>query len=209
MNRALGQAAGAAFRDAAQMRRGHRVGHAAQRHAGVARPPARLAPLQQYAKPIWAYVLAGLHRRGACSAWNTWREHRATTSGSPAAKPRDRCRATTSHHAYAQAVAGVAGAAGHRRGTQAIAAGQLTTPIDANAYTSVLEAWNADGTNAEVIAVIAELTDAFANAIAAQVRDGNDARAREIHAMATALAEQTGTSARPRTCACAGRPRRR
>ncbi len=78
-----------------------------------------------------------------------------------------------------------------------MAAGRLTAPIDANAYSSVLEAWNADSTHADVLAVVTELTDAFADTIAAQLRNGNDARAREVYAMATALGQQTGTAGAP------------
>jgi serine/threonine-protein kinase PpkA len=76
---------------------------------------------------------------------------------------------------------------------QHIATGRLTLPVEGNAYASVLEAWNADGTHADVIAVIGEVTQAMGAAIAQNLRSDNDARAREIHAMAVALGQQTGT----------------
>jgi hypothetical protein len=158
----------------------------------------RLAPLRQYAKPIWAvcallaFIGVGvlgveyLSRRNATGV--------TTDTGVDAADVAAHNQVTT---AMLEPLPDPPARQAIDIARSRIAAGQLTAPIDANAYTSVLEAWNADGTNAEVIALVGELTDAFANAVAAQVRDRNDARAREIHAMATALAERTGTTASP------------
>jgi hypothetical protein len=198
MNRALAKHPEQRFQDAAQMRAG--IESVAQRSLMPALRDRlhRLAPLRQYARPIWAVcallafigvgVLAAeyLSRRdaavlvaGAATDASGIAAHNEVTTAMLKPLPESPAR---------QAI---------DTARKRIAAGQLTTPIGANAYSSVLEAWNTDGTNAEVLAVIEQLTDAFANAIAAQIRDRNDARAREIHAMATSLAQQTGTTASP------------
>ncbi|HEY0660892.1 MAG TPA: SUMF1/EgtB/PvdO family nonheme iron enzyme, partial [Lysobacter sp.] len=70
----------------------------------------------------------------------------------------------------------------------------LTAPADANAYTSVLEAWHADSTHPDVLAVIGELTAALADELVRNVRDGNDQRARDLFAQATSLGQQTGSA---------------
>jgi hypothetical protein len=78
-----------------------------------------------------------------------------------------------------------------------IAAGRLTLPVEGNAYASALEAWNADSTDADVAAVIGELTQAMGEALVKNLREGNEPRARELHAMASALAERTATANSP------------
>jgi len=196
MNRALAKQPAQRFEDAAQMRAA--IESVTQRSLMPALRDRlqRLAPLQHYAKPIWAvgallaFIGVGVlgaeylsrHRTEDLSAAGdtaTMDAHNEVTAAMLKPLPESPARRAID--------------TAHRR----IAASQLTSPLNANAYTSVLEAWNADSTNTEVIAVVADLTDAFADAIATQIRDGNDARAREIHAMAQALAQQTGTVASP------------
>ena len=198
MNRALAKQPAQRFEDAAQMRAA--MESAMQRSVLPALRDRlhRLAPLQQYAKPIWAVcVLLAFIGVGVLGADYL---SRRSASGAGPADEAD----VASISAHNEVTTAMLKPLPHSPARQAIddarrkiAAGQLTAPLDANAYTSVLEAWNADGTNAEVLAVVDELTTAFAEAIAAQVRDGNDARARELHAMAEALAQQTGTAASP------------
>jgi serine/threonine-protein kinase PpkA len=198
MNRALAKQPGHRFEDAAQMRAG--IESVMQRSLMPALRDRlhRLAPLRQYAKPIWAVcALLAFIGVGVLGAEYLSRRHAteaAAGTGVDAAEVAAHNEVTT---AMLKPLQDSPARQAIDTARKRIAAGQLTSPIDSNAYTSVLEAWNADGTNAEVIAVVDQLTDAFANAIAAQVRDRNDARAREIHAMATALAQQTGTTASP------------
>jgi len=198
MNRALAKQPAQRFEDAAQMRAG--IESVMQRSVMPALRDRlhRLAPMQQYAKPIWAVcALLAFIGVGVLGVEYLAR-HRATD----AAVARNEAAATVvAHNQVTTAMLQPLPESPARQAIDAarkqIAAGHLTTPLDTNAYTSVLEAWNSDGGNEEVIEVVADLTDAFANAIGAQIRDGKDARAREIHAMATALAEQTGTSGSP------------
>jgi tRNA A-37 threonylcarbamoyl transferase component Bud32 len=194
MNRALAKQPSQRFEDAAQMRAG--IESVTQRSFMPALRDRlqRLAPLQQYAKPIWAVcVLLAFIGVGVLGAEYLSRRRVAENY------PGENADAATiaAHNEVTTAMLKPLQDSPARQAIDTarrrIAAGQLTSPLDANAYTSVLEAWNADGTNAEVIAVVEELTDAFANAIAAQIGERNDARAREIHAMAVALAQQTGT----------------
>jgi len=197
MNRALAKQPAQRFEDAAQMRAA--IDSVTERSLMPALRDRmrRLAPLQQYAKPIWAVgallAFIGVGVLGA-EYLSRHRPEGLSDGGDAAANVAAHNEVTAAMlKPLQESPARGAIETARRR----IAAGQLTSPIDANAYTSVLEAWNADGTNAEVVAVVADLTDAFANAIATQIRAGNDARAREIHAMAQALAQQTGTVASP------------
>jgi hypothetical protein len=200
MNRALAKQPAQRFEDAAQMRAA--IDSVMQRSLFPALRDRlhRLAPLRQYAKPIWAVcallafigvgvlALEYLSRRDASDLLS------ATGSGGDAAE-------VAAHNEVTTAMLEPLPVSPARQAIDTararIAGGQLTAPIGANAYSSVLEAWNIDGTNGEVLAVVGELIDAFANTIAAQIGDRNDARAREIHAMATSLAQQTGTTASP------------
>lgn len=75
-----------------------------------------------------------------------------------------------------------------------IAQRKLTSPDDGNAYSSALAAWHADSTNPEVHRVIGELTTALGEELARNLRNGNDAKARDYFATATALGEQTGNA---------------
>jgi tRNA A-37 threonylcarbamoyl transferase component Bud32 len=75
-----------------------------------------------------------------------------------------------------------------------IAQGRLASPADANAYNSLLTAWHLDSTNPEVAVVVNELTQAFANELERDLREGRDQRAREHLVNATALGQQTGTA---------------
>ncbi|GAB3090796.1 serine/threonine-protein kinase [Lysobacter terrae] len=194
MNRALAKQPSQRFEDAAQMRAG--IESVTQRSLMPALRDRlhRLAPLQRYAKPIWATcALLAIMGVGVLGVEYLSRRHGdgdLPSGGADAAS-------VAAHNEVTAAMLKPLEDTPARRAIDTarkrIAAGQLTSPLDANAYTSVLEAWNADATNQEVVTVVEELTDAFAGAISAQIRDRNDARAREIHAMATALAQQTGT----------------
>jgi hypothetical protein len=198
MNRALAKQPSQRFEDAAQMRAG--IESVMQRSLLPALRDRlhRLAPLQQYAKPIWA-VCALLAFIGVGVLGAEYLSRRSTPDITPESSAD---AATISAHnevtaAMLKPLADSPARAAINTARKRIAAGQLTAPIGANAYTSVLEAWNADATNGDVLAAIEDLTDAFAGAIAAQIRDGNDARAREVYAMATSLAQQTGTARSP------------
>ncbi|HEU0305672.1 MAG TPA: bifunctional serine/threonine-protein kinase/formylglycine-generating enzyme family protein [Lysobacter sp.] len=198
MNRALAKQPAQRFEDAAQMRAG--IESVMQRSLMPALRDRlhRLAPLRQYAKPIWAVcALLAFIGVGVLGAEYLSRRHVAGVEAGTGVDVAE----VAAHNEVTTAMLKPLQASPAREAIDTarkhIAAGRLTSPIGANAYTSVLEAWNADGTNAEVIAVVEELTDAFANAIAAQIRGRSDARARETHAMATALAQQTGTTASP------------
>lgn len=198
MNRALAKQPSQRFDDAAQMLAG--IESVMQRSLLPALRDRlkRLAPLQQYAKPIWAVgTLLAFIGVGVLGAEYLSRRHPVEVDPAGAAD----AATISAHNEVTTAMLKPLPESPARQAIDTarkrISTGQLTAPIGANAYASVLEAWNADSTNAEVVSVVEELTDAFANAIAAQIRDGNDARAREIHAMATALAQQTGTTASP------------
>ncbi|HEV8695001.1 MAG TPA: bifunctional serine/threonine-protein kinase/formylglycine-generating enzyme family protein [Lysobacter sp.] len=194
MNRALAKQPAHRFEDAAQMRAG--IESVMQRSLLPALRDRlhRLAPLQHYAKPIWgvcaliAFIGVGMLAVEYLSRNRTPQ----LASGS---------LDNTVHSDVTAAMLKPLPESPARKAVETarkrIAAGQLTAPIDANAYTSVLEAWNADSTHADVFAVVTELTNAFADTIAAQLREGNDARAREVYAMATALGQQTGTAGSP------------
>ena len=198
MNRALAKQPAQRFEDAAQMRAG--IESVTQRSLMPALRDRlhRLAPLQRYAKPIWAVcALLAFIGVGVLGA-----EYLSRRNARDLALESTADAATISAHnevttAMLKPLAESPARAAIDIARKRIAAGQLTAPIGANAYASVLEAWNADGTNAEVLAVIEDLTDAFGGIIAAQIRDGDDARAREVHAMASSLAQQTGTAASP------------
>jgi tRNA A-37 threonylcarbamoyl transferase component Bud32 len=198
MNRALAKQPSHRFEDAAQMRAG--IESVMQRSLLPALRDRlhRLAPLREYAKPIWAVcALLAFIGVGVLAVEYLSRRNAADLTAGTGVDAAD----VAAHNQVTTAMLKPLPVSPARQAIDTarrrIAAGQLTTPIDANAYTSVLEAWNADGTNADVVAVVEELTDAFARAIAAQIRDRHDARAREIHAMATALAQQTGTTGSP------------
>lgn len=75
-----------------------------------------------------------------------------------------------------------------------IAQRQLTSPEGANAYASVLEAWNADSTSPLVQQAVAELTDAFTGELVRHLKDGNLDRARDYFQRATMLGQQTGNA---------------
>jgi serine/threonine protein kinase len=196
MNRALAKQPAQRFEDAAQMRAA--IESVTQRSLMPALRDRlqRLAPLQHYAKPIWAVgtllAFIGVGVLGA-EYLSRHRTEDLSDGGDTAT--------VAAHNEVTAAMLKPLPESPARRAIDTartrIAASQLTSPLNANAYTSVLEAWNADSTNTEVIAVVADLTDAFADAIATQIRDGNDARARELHAVAQALAQQTGTVASP------------
>jgi serine/threonine protein kinase len=206
MNRALAKQPAQRFEDAAQMRAGIESVTERSLMPALRDRLHRLAPLQQYAKPIWAIcALLAFIGVGVLGV-----EYLARHSVSDVTPGSATDAATVSAHnevttAMLKPLQESPAQQAIDTARKRIAAGQLTSPLDANAYTSVLEAWNADSTNVEVIGIVEDLTDAFAAAIAAQVRDGNDARAREIYAMATALAQQTGTATSP----AYGRLRRR
>ncbi len=195
MNRALAKQPSQRFEDAAQMRAGSESVTQRSLLPALRDRLQRMAPLQQYARPIWA-VGALLAFIGVGVLGAEYLARRRPAEVLPGAGPD--AAAVVAHNEVTSAMLKPLPVSPARQAIddarRRIAAGQLTSPLDANAYTSVLEAWNADGTNAEVLAVIGELTGAFADAIATQLRDGNDARARELHAVARSLAQQTATA---------------
>ncbi|GAB3386504.1 serine/threonine-protein kinase [Lysobacter fragariae] len=194
MNRALAKQPGQRYQDAAHMRAG--IESATQRSIMPALRDrlGRLAHLQQYAKPIWAtcallaFIGVGVL---AIEYMGKPKAEDIQASAIDAATHNDVTAAMLKPLPESPARKALETARRH------IAGGRLTTPIEGNAYASVLEAWNADSTNVDVPIVADELTEAFADAIASNIRDGNDARAREIYAMATALGQQTATAASP------------
>ncbi|QNP40218.1 bifunctional serine/threonine-protein kinase/formylglycine-generating enzyme family protein [Lysobacter solisilvae (ex Woo and Kim 2020)] len=197
MNRALAKQPAQRFQDAAQMRAGIESVTERSLMPALRDRLQRLPPLRQYAKPIWAVcALLAFIGVGVLGA-----EYLSRRRGAELPAEAADAAAVAAHNEVTSAMLKPLQDSPARKAIetarQRIAAGQLTSPLDANAHTSVLEAWNADATNVEVLAVVAELTNAFADTIAAQIGSGNDARAREIHAMAAALALQTGTTNSP------------
>jgi serine/threonine-protein kinase PpkA len=73
-----------------------------------------------------------------------------------------------------------------------LAARDLTAPEDANAYASVVRAWQADPDNAEVQRVAGELAAALGAEMVANVERQRDARAREYLDWLRRLEEETG-----------------
>ena len=191
MNRALAKQPGQRFEDAAQMRAG--LESVTQRSIlpTLRDRVARLAPLQQWAKPIWAVgALLAIIGVGALGL-----EYVAKRRG-PAPVAID--ANTAVQNDVTAAMLKPLPESPTRRVVETarehIAAGRLSMPINGNAYASVLEAWNTDSTQADVLAVVGELTIAFGDAIGKNLREGNDDRAQELHAMVTALGLQTGTA---------------
>lgn len=76
---------------------------------------------------------------------------------------------------------------------QHIARGNLTTPTNANAYSSIITAWHADTSSGEVRVMIAELTEALGAQALRGLQEGKDARAVEYFDHAVRLAHETGT----------------
>jgi len=192
MNRALAKAPAQRFQDAAQMR----AGMAAVAHRSMwpqlRDRLERLGPLQRWAKPIWAVgamlalVGVGLLLANTPSGRNSF--FRVQGTSAPAAAQVDPTEAMLQPLPELPMRNAIDTARKH------IAQRQLTTPADANAYTSVLEAWHADSAHPEVLAVIGELTDALGEELARAVREGNDQRARDLFAQATSLGQQTGNA---------------
>lgn len=195
MNRALAKQPAQRFQDAAQMRAG--IDSVMQRSLWPALRDRmkRLGPLEQYAKPIWAVcaLLAFIGVGVLLAEYLSQRRKPVITAGEAGESAAQSAATDAMLKPLPESPAKKAVEAAREH----IAAGQLTTPVGANAYTRVLEAWNADSTHADVLAAIAELTNALTDAIVAQLRDGKDARARELHAVATALIQQTGTADSP------------
>jgi hypothetical protein len=78
-----------------------------------------------------------------------------------------------------------------------MARGELTSPSDDNAVTSVLAAWHSDPTHAGVRAALDELARAFGTQIAADVRERDDAGARALLGRAEEFARATGQVGSP------------
>jgi serine/threonine protein kinase len=192
MNRALAKQPAQRFQDAAQMRAG--IESVTQRSMMPALRDrfSRMAPVEQYARPLWAtaalLAVVGIGALGAEYLSNRGLD-------TPMVAPVE--DAAPLHRDVTEEMLAPLPESPARRPIEAargyIAVGRLTLPVEGNAYASVLEAWNADATNADVITVSGELTRAMGKAIVENLREGNDARARELHAMATALGQQTGT----------------
>ena len=73
----------------------------------------------------------------------------------------------------------------------------LTAPEGANAYASVMAAWQTDRDDPLVRQMVGELTAAFSNEMLKHLRAGNDTRAREYLQHATRLERETGITGTP------------
>ncbi|MDQ3289196.1 MAG: bifunctional serine/threonine-protein kinase/formylglycine-generating enzyme family protein [Pseudomonadota bacterium] len=76
---------------------------------------------------------------------------------------------------------------------QHIGRGNLTAPVNANAYSSIITAWHADTRSGEVREVIAELTTRLGAEALRNLRAGKDTRAVEYFDHAVRLGHETGT----------------
>lgn len=74
-----------------------------------------------------------------------------------------------------------------------IARGNLTAPVNANAYSSIITAWHADTQSGEVREMIAGLTGKLGAEALRNLREGKDARAVEYFDHAVRLGHETGT----------------
>ncbi|MDQ3268858.1 MAG: formylglycine-generating enzyme family protein, partial [Pseudomonadota bacterium] len=76
---------------------------------------------------------------------------------------------------------------------QQMSRGNLTAPVNANAYSSIITAWHADMQSEDVRAVIAELTGKLGDHALRNLREGKDTRAQEYFDYAVRLGHETGT----------------
>ena len=191
MNRALCKQPGQRFQDAAQMRAGMDSVTQRSMMPALRDRMARMAPLHQYARPLWATcaLLAVIGVGALVAQYFTGRRAPAPVvdTSEEVAVQNDVTERMLAPLPESVARRPVEAARAH------IAAGRLTMPVEGNAYASVLEAWNADSTDADVINVVGELTKAMGTALVQNLREGNDARARELHAMVTVLGQRTAT----------------
>ena len=80
---------------------------------------------------------------------------------------------------------------------QQLAAHNLTSPKGANAYDSVLAAWQADAGHERMGATISAVVGALGDEMGRRLRSGDDVRAREYLGHATKLAERTAPLGAP------------
>jgi len=150
-----------------------------------------IGPLQSWAKPIWiAGSALAVIAVGVLLFKNNSRDQDFFRAETTAAAPiADAVVVPTAEPAISAAAQQALDTARRQ-----IAQQHLTTPVDANAYASVLEAWHADSTHPEVSDTVASLTDALADELVSNLRDGNDQRARDYFVHATTLGQQTGSA---------------
>ncbi|HEY0659873.1 MAG TPA: serine/threonine-protein kinase, partial [Lysobacter sp.] len=170
MNRALAKQPAQRFQDAAQMRAGMEAVAHRSPWPQLRDQLERLGPLQRWAKPIWAVgtLLAVVGVAWLLASLPSGRGDgffRAT--GTQMAAPSVHADPT---EAMLQPLPDLPMRTAIDTARKRIAQRQLTAPADANAYTSVLEAWHADSTHPDVLAVIGELTAALADELVRNVR---------------------------------------
>ncbi len=163
----------------------------------VGRALGRLRPLKRWATPAWA----GLAVAAVAVVAVGLGLNRAQQDGFFRVQPQPGATPSANAHDPTQAMMAPLPQAplqdALQRARAYIAEGRLAAPADANAYNSLLTAWHLDSTNPEVAVVVEELTRAFADELARDLREGRDQRAREHLVNATALGQQTGTADSP------------
>ncbi|MBW8808128.1 MAG: protein kinase [Lysobacter sp.] len=199
MNRALSKQPDQRFDDAAEMA----VALAEIKHrgqmTGFGRMASRLRPLKRWATPAWA----GLAVLAIAVVTIAFALNRVEQDGFFRVAPdaANKTAVPTASEDPTQAMMAPLPQAPLQDSLQAargyIAQGRLASPADANAYNSLLTAWHLDSTNPEVAVVVNELTQAFSEEMARDLREGRDQRAREHLVNATALGQQTGTADSP------------
>ncbi len=199
MNRALAKQPEQRFADAAEMAAAMgEIKHRGEMSA-FARGMSHLRPLKRWATPAWAGLAVvaialvtlafGLNRVEQDGFFRA--QAPATDAARNAAADPDPTQAMMAPLPTAPLQDSLQSARNY------IAQGRLAAPADANAYNSLLTAWHLDSTSPEVAAVVEELTQAFAEEMARDLREGRDQRAREHLVNATALGQQTGTADSP------------
>ena len=200
MNRALAKQPDQRFDDAADMAAAlAEINHRGQQ-TGFGRLASGLRPLKRWATPAWA----GLAVLAIAVVTIAFALNRVEQDGFFRVAPDDSAGKTVAPAASedpTQAMMAPLPQAPLQDSLQAarsyIAQGRLAAPADANAYNSLLTAWHLDSTNPEVAVVVNELTQALAEEMARDLREGRDQRAREHLVNATALGQQTGTADSP------------
>lgn len=197
MNRALAKQPDQRFEDAAQMAAAlNEIKHRGQM-SGLGRLMSQLRPLKRWATPAWA----GLAVLAIAVVTVAFALNRVEKDGFFKVEPVPVARPQTTADDPTQAMMAPLPQAPLQDSLQAartyIEQGRLASPADANAYNSLLTAWHLDSTSPDVAVVVTELTQAFANELERDLREGRDQRAREHLVNATALGQQTGTADSP------------